>query len=333
MQTTSISVSTLCVPCENRCRYCLLSWDGKLLGADYDRCQRYAEGFWSWLKENRPEISFQFYYGYAMEHPSLTDAIDFARKIGSAGGEFLQLDGLKFRHQEELIKWLQSIQTHGIHAINLTFYGTQEYHDRFAGRKGDFRYMLDILEQANILGLDVSISIPITGENANQMEQLLDTFDGFSIQNLRFFVPHREGRGASLEKIRLTTPDLNKLSPRVQSHINKTRYKSEGQWIRDAVFTTPKNRMLGMSLTPENIAFFENLSYADAIAYLEALDDDYYRTIPTLEQLAQRYGDPNSQKIFDQQDLYLYYQSQYIQENQLKLYDINDERQCFSRRF
>ncbi len=333
MQTNSISISTLCVPCENRCRYCLLSWDGKLLGADYDRCQQYAEGFWRWLKENRPEISFQFYYGYAMEHPHLTEAIDFARKIGSAGGDFLQLDGLKFRHNEELVKWLQSILLHGIRTIDLTFYGTQAYHDRFAGRKGDFWYMLDILKQANLLGLDVIISIPITKENAGQMEQLLDILSGFSIQNLRIFIPHREGRGASLENIRLTAPELEKLSPQVQSYINKARYKSEGQWIQDGVFTIPQNRMLGLSLTPDNIAFFENMSYADAIAYLEALDDDYYRTMPALEVLAERYGDPEGKKLFEQRDLYLYYQSQYIRENKLRLYDINDERQCFSRRY
>ncbi len=333
MKTVSINVMSLCVPCENRCRYCLLSWDGKLLGADYDRCERYAEGFWNWLKENRPEISFQFYYGYAMEHPHLTDAIDFARRIGSAGGEFLQLDGLKFRNQEELTQWLQSIQAHGIRTIDLTFYGTQAYHDRFAGRNGDFQYMLNILGQANALGLDVNISIPITNENADQMEQLLDIFDGFTIHNLRIFVPHREGRGASLENIRLTAPQLEKLSARVRSHINNIRYKSEGQWIREGVFATPQKRMLGLSLTPGNIAFFENLPYADAITYLEKLDDDYYRTMPTLEKLAQRYGDPDSKKIFDQRDLYLYYQSKYIRDHQLKLYDINDERQCFSRRF
>ncbi len=333
MQTTSISVSTLCIPCENRCRYCLLSWDGKLLGADYERCRQYAEGFWNWLKEKRPEISFQFYYGYAMEHPQLTDAIDFAKKIGSAGGEFLQLDGLKFRQPDELGQWLQCIQAHGVGTIDLTFYGTGEYHDRFAGRKGDFRYMLEILGQANALGLNVNISIPITGENADQMEQLLDMIDGFTVHNLRIFIPHREGRGASLENIRLTLPELEKLSPRVRSHINGARYKSEGQWIRDGIFATPQKRMLGMSLSPDNIAFFENLPYEDTIAYLEALDDEYYRAMPALEVLAQRYGDPDSQKIFDQRDLYLYYQSKYIREHQLKLYDINDERQCFSRRF
>ncbi len=333
MQTTSIGVSTLCVPCENRCRYCLLSWDGRLLGADYARCQRYAEGFWHWLRENRPNISFQFYYGYSMEHPHLTDAIDFAKRIGSAGGEFLQLNGLQFRQQEELAHWLQSIQAHGIRTVDLTFYGTQAYHDRFAGRKGDFQYMLDILEQANLLGLDVNISIPVTGENINQTESLLDIFEGFSIQNFRVFIPHREGRGAGLENIRLNAPDLKKLSPRVLSHVNTDRYKSEQQWIQEGMFVTPQKRMLGLSLTPENISFFENMPYADTITYLEALDDDYYRAMPALEELARRYGDPKSQKLFDQRDLYLYYQSQYVRENQLILYDINDERQCFSRRF
>ncbi len=333
MQTTSIGVSTLCVPCANRCRYCLLSWDGKLLGADYDRCERYAEGFWRWLSENRPEISFQFYYGYAMEHPRLADAIDFAGKIGSAGGKFLQLDGLQFREKEALAAWLRTIQAHGIQAIDLTFYGEEAYHDRFAARQGDFRYMLEILEQANALGLDVDISIPITGENGAQMETLLEFFARFTVHHLRIFVPHREGRGASLETIRLTAQGLEALSPRVQSHINRIRYKSEGQWIREGVFRETQQRMLGMSLTPENIAFFENMPYADAIAYLEELDEQYYRVIPPLETLARQYGDADSGKLFDQRDLYLYYQHRYIQDRKLHIYDINDERQCFSRRF
>ncbi len=333
MQTVSISVSTLCVPCENRCRYCLLSWDGKLLGADYDRCEKYAEGFYRWIKENRPELSFQFYYGYAMEHPKLAKAIDFAKRIGSAGGEFLQMDGLKFRTPEETKRYLETVQQHGIRSIDLTFYGSQEYHDRFAGRKGDYSYMLMILEQSNELGLEVAISIPITGENVGQMEHLLDVFDGYRTQTIRIFIPHREGRGTSLEDVRLTASEITTLSPRVKRHINLNRYKSEAQWIRESSFATSEKRMLGISLTPENIGFFENISYADAISYLESLDDEYYHVIPSLSILAQQYGDADSEKIFDQRDLYLYYQSKYIQEKKLKVYNINDERQCHSRRF
>ncbi len=333
MQTRSIHVSTLCVPCENRCRYCLLSWDGKLLGADYDRCQRYAEGFYLWLKENRPEISFQFYYGYAMEHPRIGDAIDFARKIGSAGGEFLQLDGLKFRPAPDLEAWLRNIQNHGIRAINLTFYGTRAYHDRFAAREGDFDHMLVILSQANSLGLETDVGIPITAENAQQMEALLDILESYRIQSIRIFIPHREGRGASLEKIRLTGKQLEQLSPRVLGHINMARFRTEGKWVREGRFTEPQNRMLGISLTPDNMKMFENMSYSDAIAWVEALDEAYYAAIPSLASLAEQYGDPNGDQLFDQRDLYLYYQHKYICEHHLKLYNIHDERHCFSRRY
>ncbi len=332
MKTVSINVSTLCVPCANRCRYCLLSWDGKLLGLDYETARDYAEGFYHWLRVNRPELSFQFYFGYSMDHPQITETIDFARKIGSVGGEFLQLDGLTFREPEELRQWLQEIQAHGIRSIDLTFYGTEAYHDRFAGRQGDFLYMQEILAQATNLGIAVTVSIPITSENADQMEALLDCFEG-KVQNLRIFVPHREGRGVHLEKIRLTKDRLDSLSPRVLGYFNCSRYKSEGQWVREQNFQIPENRMLCLVLTPENFPHFESIGYEAAIRELEAMDDAFYARIPPLEVLAREYGDPAGEKIFDQRDLYLYYQSKYIRDRKLSIYDINEERHCFSRRF
>ena len=173
MQTASIAVQTLCVPCHNRCRYCLLSWDGRLPGADYNRSEQYARRFHQWIRENRPELSFQFYFGFSMEHPQLADAVDFMNSIGSASGQFLQLDGLAFRDNTGIQKYLSDAKEHGIRAVNLTFYGTREYHDRFAGRRGDFDYLMAILHTAQTLGLEVSIGIPLTRENAPQAEELL----------------------------------------------------------------------------------------------------------------------------------------------------------------
>ena len=80
MQTVSVNVSNLCVPCCNRCRYCLLSWDGQLRGVDYGRSTAYARRFYDWLRENRPELSFAFYFGYSMEHPKLLESISFLRE-------------------------------------------------------------------------------------------------------------------------------------------------------------------------------------------------------------------------------------------------------------
>lgn len=332
MKTVSINVMNLCVPCENRCRYCLLSYDGKVNGVDYNRSEGYAKRFYKWLKENRPDLSFLFGFGYSMEHPDLLRAIDFCRSIGSATGEFLQFDGMKFRTNQELEALLQQLKDHGIKLIDLTFYGTESYHDRFAARAGDYRLMMCTLAQANKVGLDVTVSIPITQENAGQLEQLLAELGQYSTQAIRCFVPHGEGRGRLLDPVRFSKEDYETLSDSMRSRINTTRFKTESDWLKSG-FPANEKRVLTVTLTPENVAFFEGLPFEDTIAYLEKLDDDYYATIPTVEDLAKLYGDPNGHRYYSARDLYLHYQRRYIADNNIEIYDINDERQCFSRRF
>lgn len=174
MKTVSINVMNLCVPCENRCRYCLLSYSGKTTGVDYERSRVYAQRFFDWLRVNRPDLSFLFGFGYSMERPDLIEAIKFCQSIGSATGTFLQFDGMRVRTDRELEMLLQELKDNGIKLIDLTFYGTESYHDRFAARAGDFQLMLHTLGIANKVGLDVTVSIPVTRENAQQMDALLD---------------------------------------------------------------------------------------------------------------------------------------------------------------
>ena len=332
MKTTSINVMNLCVPCENRCRYCLLSYDGKVSGLDYRRSQNYAGRFYEWLRCNRPDLSFLFGFGYSMEHPQLLDAIDFCRSIGSATGEFLQFDGMKFRGKTELSALLSRLKEHGIKLIDLTFYGLEHYHDRFAARAGDFQLMIDTLEMANHVGLDVTVSLPLTHENAHQTEALIAQLQQYRTERIACFIPHSEGRGRSLNAIRFSEEDYRKLSENVRKRINTDRFKTESQWIRHG-FPISDKRVLTVTLTPDNIDFFENLSFEDTIAYLEKLDDDYYSAIPPVEVLAQQYGDLNGDRYYSARDLFLNYQHRYIAEQQLALYDVNDERQCFSRRY
>ena len=332
MKTVSINVMNLCVPCENHCRYCLLSYDGKVNGVEYERSEQYAKRFYEWLRENRPELSFLFGFGYAMEHPNLLKAVDFCQSIGSATGEFLQFDGMKFRTDEELETLLRQLKDHGIKLIDLTFYGTEEYHDRFAARTGDYRLMMNTLTQARKVGLDVSVSIPITHENAEQMDALLAELEQHGAQQIRCFVPHSEGRGRLLDPVRLSEADFGRLSDDVRGRINRNRFKTEREWLKSG-FPVNEKRVLTATLTPENVEFFEGLSFEDSIAYLEKLDDDYYAAIPIVEELAKIYGDPNGDRYYSARDLYLTYQRRYIADHNIQVYDINDERQCFSRRF
>lgn len=332
MKTVSINVMNLCVPCENRCRYCLLSYDGKVNGVDYKRSVGYAKRFYEWLKENRPDLSFLFGFGYSMEHPELLNAIDFCRSIGSATGEFLQFDGMRFRTDEELETLLRQLKEHGIKLIDLTFYGTESYHDRFAARTGDYRLMINTLQQANKVGLDVTVSIPITHENVDQMDELIAEMKRYHTQRITCFVPHSEGRGRLLDSVRFSKEDYEKLSENVRKRMNTNRFKTEKEWLQSG-FPVNEKRVLTVTLRPENIDFFEGQTFEKTIAYLEKLDDDYYATIPMVEDLAKIYGDPDGDRFYSARDLYLNYQRRYIADNGIAIYDINDQRQCFSRRF
>jgi MoaA/NifB/PqqE/SkfB family radical SAM enzyme len=267
-----------------------------------------------------------------MEHPDLLGAIDFCHSIGSATGEFLQFDGMKFRTDAELETLLQQLKDHGIKLIDLTFYGTESYHDRFAARTGDYRLMMNTLVQANKIGLDVTVSIPITHENVNQLDDLIAELEQHGAQQIRCFVPHSEGRGRLLDPVRFSAEDYQNLSDDVRGRINWNRFKTESEWLKYG-FPVNEKRVLTVTLTPDNVGFFEGQSFADTIAYLEKLDDDYYAAIPTVGELAKIYGDPSGGRYYSARDLYLHYQRRYIADHNIEIYDINDEQQCFSRRF
>ncbi len=138
IQTKSIMIQNLCVPCYNRCRYCLLSWDGNAVGTEWTRSVRIAERYINEIKEARPDVSVSFSYGYSMEHPALITATQTLRKLGSPMSDFLQCDGMAMRDKRQCMELMKTLKIAGIKDLNFTVYGLRDYHDRFAGRKGDF---------------------------------------------------------------------------------------------------------------------------------------------------------------------------------------------------
>ena len=333
MKTVSINVVNHCIPCENHCRYCLLSWCGKLSGVDYERSESYARRFHEYIRQNRPELSFVFYFGYSMEHPSLAQAVRFLGSIGSPGGEFLQFDGMRHRTETELRVLLRELMESGIRTIDLTFYGIGEVHDRFAGRSGDYDQLMLIWRVANELSLSVNVGMPLTTENAAQADAFLTKTDALQAARRYFFVPHSEGRGKTLGPIRLTKAAFDAMSPRAKAFLSRTRFRTESEWLQDGNFAVPERRMLLLSLTKDNIDRLEKEDPAKTILDLEAMDDRYYAQIPPLSVLAARYGNKNGDRFFSERDLYLHYQAKYIEEMDLDIYDVNDERQSGSRRF
>lgn len=333
MKTVSVNVGSLSVPCANRCRYCLLSWDGRCVGASYEECRDYAEKFHSWLRKNRPELSFQYFFGYSMDHPQLLETVDYMHKMGYNQGEFLQFDGMKFRTTDESRQLLTNLKACGVKLVDFTFYGIREYHDRFAARKGDFDYMLRLMAQAREIGLDTEAGIPLTHENAEQAEALIGTLEEYGPKKIFCFVPHGEGRGRLLDKVRFSQNDYDRLSPKVITHFNRTIYRPEGEWVTGDSLKEYTRRVLTVVPTPENLEFWKSMSGEETIAYLEKLDDDYHAAIPSADELLRQYGNPNGRQYYSQRDMIMHLQRCYIAEHNLNLYDIHDERHSFIRRF
>ena len=332
METKSIMLQTLSVPCACRCRYCLLSWDGRTLGADYERSKRLAFRFSDYMKKNRPGVSFHFTFGYCMDHPKLAEELNFLNSIGSVQGQFLQMNGFRLRGHGEIRKLMEEIRSHGVKSVNFTFYGLSAYHDRFAGSPGDFSHLLDMAKCASEVGLEVSAGLPLTRENAEQAEELIGLLEDAGVQRTFAFIPHGEGRGALLEPVRFTARDLEKLGPKGKDRLNKRRFRTEREWVLGD-WPEEQSRSLLISLTPENIGELENADFESVIRRAEALDDGYYAALPPFKALCERYGDPDGIGFYGKRDLFQRFQKRYIAEHGLTIRDVTDERFCGSRRY
>ena len=171
MRTVSFSIANYCVPCHAHCRYCLLSSCSEASGVDYRRSEAFAHRVLTEIAEKRPDISGSFYIGYCMDTADLWDYIRFSGDHHSPGASFLQMNGFEFREAAELLSMMQRIREEGVKLIDLTFYGTEDYHDRFAGRKGDFRFILQMVSAAIQSDLPLHISIPLLRSNLDQMKK------------------------------------------------------------------------------------------------------------------------------------------------------------------
>ena len=111
-----------------------------------------------------------------MDTPDLRDYIRFSGRYHSPGAGFLQMNGFAFREEKDLLSIMRRIRDDGVELIDLTLYGTEEYHDRFAGRKGNFRLVMQMPSAAAGVNLPVNISIPLLQSNLNQLEELTTVY-------------------------------------------------------------------------------------------------------------------------------------------------------------
>ena len=333
MKTTSVMIQSLCLPCFNRCRYCLLSWNGVVDGAAWDKSIGIAERFLQELKTALPSVNSYFTIGYSMEHPDLREAIQTLRRLNSPMANFLQCDGMKMRDEVECNELMEMLHDEGIKKLNFTIYGLPDYHDSFARRKGDFNLLIRLMMAARKTDIPFTTGIPLTSENVSQVEELAHLLKHEGCNDISLFIPHEEGRGKDISHIRLSYNEYIQLPETVRPLLNRDIYRPESEWLNEAEPVHEKERLIIVSLRPENIAEYESRSAISVVSEIEKLDEQYYESFPSFCQLAETYGKPDSDRMYRIRDLYHHYRSMYAKDNDLQIYDVTDERQSGSRRF
>lgn len=247
-----------------------------------------------------------------------------------SGVDYRRSEALAHRIMTELLSMMWKIREEGVRLIDLTFYGTEEYHDSFAGRKGDFRFVLQIVSAAIQVNLPVNISIPLLRSNLDQLDDLRSILSDYPVAGYSYFLSHSKGRGKTIQDQRITRQEFEKL-PR--DAFWKILHQTEAEWMNAGKWEKPEKRNLTLVLTKENIQLFEGMKTEDMISYLETMDNRYLSQLPAIPELAERYGDPDNDQLFRYRDLLLKWKQQFIADTGKTIYDMHDETHHFSVHF
>ncbi len=330
METASLLIANYCVPCHSFCRYCLLASCGKATGVDYKAGEALGGRIIREMKDARPDLHCSYYIGYCMDTPDLPEFLRFSREYQAPAAKFLQMNGFAFREEPELAELMESIRENGVELIDLTFYGTEAYHDRFAGRKGDFRFLLRMLDQAVKAGLQVNVSIPLIRENLSQIPELYEMLSAYPLRRCACFLPHSKGRGRTISEQRITKQEFEQLPEKIRNSFSRMKHRTEAEWIASGETAEFVKRSLILVLTPDNFKKYSRMSAAEILAELETMDDRYLKEMPSVQELARMYGDPQNQQLFRIRDLALIWQQRHIAETGNRIYDMHDETHSFS---
>lgn len=117
------------------------------------------------------------------------------------------------------------LKQNGTKLIDLTFYGLEERHDQFADRKGDFNYLLKIIDIANEIELDVEVGIVITKDNINDVSELVKLLET-KTKSLFIFAPHSGGIGININDKKISLFDYESLDSNSKKYFNRNKFKT-----------------------------------------------------------------------------------------------------------
>jgi hypothetical protein len=292
-------------PCAHICRYCLISESRKSSALPFFRFEQLVHRLHDWRQSDRPDLEIGIFVGPSFDYDLETlKGVSRLRERRGAKFRILNLGGLRIRRGKDLISWLEERQDAGIVGLHSSLAGLGAIHDRWNGRVGDFDYQISVLRLGCERGMMRQEKLFVTKNTLplfNRLLDLLDTIPG-ELRNRSASPFFYAGLATRYEEERLTEDDRDNLPER----INKLRsgkfatWLSEREWIpvmRETA-TQPRRLLLKLDVDESNIDRLEKMTCEQIFAQRELEYQESYRTIPALDELCDRYGDPQNRRIY-----------------------------------
>jgi hypothetical protein len=304
------------VPCHCRCRHCLLSSGARVSSVPYQRATGVADKFAVWRKTHAgesPEI--HFWAAYCCDFPELPRHLDFCRRLGCPS-TYEPINGIRIRSTSEIEDFLRILADAGVKQVNLTFYGMKEFHDRFAGRAGDFEFLLEIARLGPQSGLERSESIYLLSDSLDELPALVEELDRIpGLGSRHVWTCDYRGRAKKLEDQRPTVDEIDRLPASVTRFLDREGQRPETEWVRVVSAGEVPEKLVRnylIPIWPENVAELESEDCWRILSRLREADDEFHREVPPLEELARLCGDGNGQKVYALRDLEWKWQDAYL---------------------
>ena len=312
-----ISIQWFGTPCHCRCRHCLLRAGGKLSTVPLAKVRTLAERFVRWRTQAGLEFSVDLVAGYQCDSPEYLECAQFNKQHGQSAWWSMPLNGIRLRDEAELRDFLPAIKSEGITAVGLTFYGLGDYHDWWAGRRGDFEQALKLAEIAGEYGLDRQETVFLSQKGIANLTELIKLLDSFSGNVGRSVCPwDYRGHGKRLEDERVLASQVEGLPDEVKRHVNLNAYASEAEWIRriaEGSISVKSRSFCILSVWEDNIQELESAECDQILGGLRDRDQSLRRALPPLSELANLYGDRSGDRLYKLRDLQWKWTDSYIE--------------------
>jgi len=292
-------------PCAHICRYCLISESRKRSGLPFARFEQLVHRFHDWRQAERADLEIGVFVGPSFDY-DLETLKGVARLRERRGAKFriINLGGLRIRRGEELSSWLRERRDAGIVGLHTSLAGFGAIHDRWNGRAGDFDYQITMLRLGGEHGMMRQEKLFLTKNTLPVFDRLLDLLDTIpgELRDRSASPFFYAGLATRYEDERLTEEDRDNLPDR----INELRPGKFGTWLSEREWipvmresaTQPRRLVLKLDVDESNIDRLERMSCEAVFAQREFEYQASYSAIPALDELCERYGDPENRRIY-----------------------------------